>query len=88
RRTQSSGHEGRTREQARAEDDLQQITVELKPKCDIEIVVPDVAAAGQEHVQRRKSREAEQGPTDERSWVYSPLHYNTQIQSVSDEESD
>uniref|UniRef100_A0A8C6VCV5 Phosphatidylinositol-4-phosphate 5-kinase type 1 gamma n=1 Tax=Naja naja TaxID=35670 RepID=A0A8C6VCV5_NAJNA len=47
RRTQSSGHEGRTREQARAEDDLQQITVELKPKCDIEIVVPDVAAAGE-----------------------------------------
>ncbi|KAM6466192.1 phosphatidylinositol 4-phosphate 5-kinase type-1 gamma isoform 3-T3 [Liasis olivaceus] len=47
RRTQSSGHEGRTREQVRAEDDLQQITVELKPKCDIEIVVPDVAAAGE-----------------------------------------
>ncbi|XP_063146943.1 phosphatidylinositol 4-phosphate 5-kinase type-1 gamma isoform X1 [Candoia aspera] len=47
RRTQSSGHEGRTREQIRADDDLQQITVELKPKCDIEIVVPDVAAAGE-----------------------------------------
>ncbi|XP_025033254.1 phosphatidylinositol 4-phosphate 5-kinase type-1 gamma-like [Python bivittatus] len=37
----------RTREQVRAEEDLQQITVELKPKCDIEIVVPDVAAAGE-----------------------------------------
>ncbi|XP_013927381.1 PREDICTED: phosphatidylinositol 4-phosphate 5-kinase type-1 gamma isoform X1 [Thamnophis sirtalis] len=47
RRTQSSGQEGRIREQTRAEDDLQQITVELKPKCDIEIVVPDVAAAGE-----------------------------------------
>lgn len=32
------------------EDDLQQITVELKPKCDIEIVVPDVAAAGLEPI--------------------------------------
>ncbi|XP_070601822.1 phosphatidylinositol 4-phosphate 5-kinase type-1 gamma isoform X7 [Erythrolamprus reginae] len=47
RRTQSSGHEGRTREHTRAEEDLQHITVELKPKCDIEIVVPDVAAAGE-----------------------------------------
>ncbi|XP_034974573.1 phosphatidylinositol 4-phosphate 5-kinase type-1 gamma isoform X1 [Zootoca vivipara] len=46
RRTQSSGHDGRSREQLRAEDDLQQITVELKPKCDVEIVVPDMAAAG------------------------------------------
>uniref|UniRef100_A0A670K6L7 Phosphatidylinositol-4-phosphate 5-kinase type 1 gamma n=1 Tax=Podarcis muralis TaxID=64176 RepID=A0A670K6L7_PODMU len=36
----------RSREQLRAEDDLQQITVELKPKCDVEIVVPDMAAAG------------------------------------------
>nr|XP_028569113.1 phosphatidylinositol 4-phosphate 5-kinase type-1 gamma isoform X3 [Podarcis muralis] len=47
RRTQSSGHDGRSREQLRAEDDLQQITVELKPKCDVEIVVPDMAAAGE-----------------------------------------
>ncbi|XP_053228279.1 phosphatidylinositol 4-phosphate 5-kinase type-1 gamma isoform X1 [Podarcis raffonei] len=46
RRTQSSGHDGRSREQLRAEDDLQQITVELKPKCEVEIVVPDMAAAG------------------------------------------
>ncbi|XP_077109840.1 phosphatidylinositol 4-phosphate 5-kinase type-1 gamma isoform X5 [Ranitomeya variabilis] len=27
-------------------------------------------------------------PPDDRSWIYSPLHYNPQIQSVSDEESD
>ncbi|XP_075058167.1 phosphatidylinositol 4-phosphate 5-kinase type-1 gamma-like [Mixophyes fleayi] len=27
-------------------------------------------------------------PPDDRSWVYSPLHYNTQVQSVLDEESD
>ncbi|XP_058019483.1 phosphatidylinositol 4-phosphate 5-kinase type-1 gamma isoform X3 [Ahaetulla prasina] len=118
RRTQSSGHEGRTRDQTRAEDDLQQITVELKPKCDIEIVVPDVAAAGEAaslacatmlsaaaaaevETASQASEPASQAsdeeelpipdiyfPTDERSWVYSPLHYNTQIQSVSDEESD
>ncbi|KAL7992976.1 hypothetical protein Chor_017232 [Crotalus horridus] len=101
-----------------AEDDLQQITVELKPKCDIEIVVPDVAAAGEAaslacatmlsaaaaaevETASQASEPASQAsdeedlaipdiyfPTDERSWVYSPLHYNTQIQSVSDEESD
>ncbi|XP_053148642.1 phosphatidylinositol 4-phosphate 5-kinase type-1 gamma isoform X3 [Hemicordylus capensis] len=46
RRTHSSGQDGRSREQVRVEDDLQQITVELKPKCDVEIVVPDVADAG------------------------------------------
>ncbi|XP_073419159.1 phosphatidylinositol 4-phosphate 5-kinase type-1 gamma isoform X1 [Dendrobates tinctorius] len=27
-------------------------------------------------------------PPDDRSWIYSPLHYNPQVQSVSDEESD
>ncbi|XP_072457136.1 phosphatidylinositol 4-phosphate 5-kinase type-1 gamma isoform X9 [Notamacropus eugenii] len=27
-------------------------------------------------------------PTDERSWVYSPLHYSTKVHSVSDDESD
>ncbi|XP_053228284.1 phosphatidylinositol 4-phosphate 5-kinase type-1 gamma isoform X6 [Podarcis raffonei] len=117
RRTQSSGHDGRSREQLRAEDDLQQITVELKPKCEVEIVVPDMAAAGEATslacatVLSKASAEVETAsqasepasqasdeeelpvpdiyfPTDERSWVYSPLHYNTQIHSVSDEESD
>ncbi|XP_032992546.1 phosphatidylinositol 4-phosphate 5-kinase type-1 gamma isoform X3 [Lacerta agilis] len=119
RRTQSSGHDGRSREHLRAEDDLQQITVELKPKCDVEIVVPDMAAAGSGEatslacatVLSKASAEVETAsqasepasqasdeedlpvpdiyfPTDERSWVYSPLHYNTQIHSVSDEESD
>ncbi|XP_053228282.1 phosphatidylinositol 4-phosphate 5-kinase type-1 gamma isoform X4 [Podarcis raffonei] len=120
RRTQSSGHDGRSREQLRAEDDLQQITVELKPKCEVEIVVPDMAAAGSGQatslacatVLSKASAEVETAsqasepasqasdeeelpvpdiyfqPTDERSWVYSPLHYNTQIHSVSDEESD
>ncbi|XP_061456476.1 phosphatidylinositol 4-phosphate 5-kinase type-1 gamma isoform X6 [Rhineura floridana] len=118
RRTQSSGQDGRSREQLRAEDNLQQITVELKPKCDIEIVIPDMAAAGEAtslacatalskaavevETASQASEPASQAsdeedlpvpdiyfqPTDERSWVYSPLHYNTQIHSVSDEESD
>ncbi|KAL8177819.1 UNVERIFIED_CONTAM: Phosphatidylinositol 4-phosphate 5-kinase type-1 gamma, partial [Gekko kuhli] len=48
RRTHSSGQDGRSREEVRVEDDLQQITVELKPKCDIEIVVPDAADVGSE----------------------------------------
>nr|XP_056723619.1 phosphatidylinositol 4-phosphate 5-kinase type-1 gamma [Euleptes europaea] len=48
RRTQSSGQEGRSREEVRVEDDLQQITVELKPKCDIEIVFPCGADVGTE----------------------------------------
>uniref|UniRef100_A0A8D2L9I7 Phosphatidylinositol-4-phosphate 5-kinase type 1 gamma n=1 Tax=Varanus komodoensis TaxID=61221 RepID=A0A8D2L9I7_VARKO len=45
RRTQSSGQDGRSRDHARAEEELPQVTVELKPKCEVEIVVPDVAAA-------------------------------------------
>ncbi|XP_042334876.1 phosphatidylinositol 4-phosphate 5-kinase type-1 gamma isoform X2 [Sceloporus undulatus] len=118
RRTQSSGQDGRSREQVQVEDELQQITVELKPKCDIEIVVPDVAAAGEPaslacatmqssttaevETASQASEPASQAsdeedvpvpdiyfpPTDERSWVYSPLHYNTQTQSVSNAESD
>ncbi|XP_044311814.1 phosphatidylinositol 4-phosphate 5-kinase type-1 gamma isoform X4 [Varanus komodoensis] len=47
RRTQSSGQDGRSRDHARAEEELPQVTVELKPKCEVEIVVPDVAAAGE-----------------------------------------
>ncbi|XP_063003426.1 phosphatidylinositol 4-phosphate 5-kinase type-1 gamma [Elgaria multicarinata webbii] len=141
RRTQSSGQDGRSREQMRAEEDLQQITVEVQPQRDVEIVVPGVAAAGTAtslacatvlsaaevetasqasepasqasdeedlpvpdiyfftdgrywicsprlHRLRAASDSSGDQPTDERSWVYSPLHYNTQIQSVSDEESE
>ncbi|XP_062816482.1 phosphatidylinositol 4-phosphate 5-kinase type-1 gamma isoform X2 [Anolis carolinensis] len=119
RRTQSSEHDGRSREQVRGEDDLQQITVELRPKCDVDIVAPDMAAAGdaasvacaaaalpstaaEVETASQASEPASQAsdeeelpvpdiyfpPTDERSWVYSPLHYNTQTQSVSDAESD
>ncbi|XP_077188296.1 phosphatidylinositol 4-phosphate 5-kinase type-1 gamma isoform X3 [Paroedura picta] len=150
RRTHSSEQDGRSREEARVEDDLQQITVELKPKCDIEIVVPDAAAVGSEanavagqassqacaplltaasievetasqasepasqasdeedlpvpdiyfftdgqywiyspHLRRLRAASFSSGsPTDERSWVYSPLHYSPQVHSVSDEESD
>ncbi|XP_066491127.1 phosphatidylinositol 4-phosphate 5-kinase type-1 gamma isoform X2 [Tiliqua scincoides] len=46
RRTHSSGQDGRSREQVQPEDELQQITVELKPKCNIEIVVPSMSDAG------------------------------------------
>ncbi|XP_072834058.2 phosphatidylinositol 4-phosphate 5-kinase type-1 gamma isoform X4 [Pogona vitticeps] len=119
RRTQSSGQDGRSHEQVRAAAaDLQQITVELKPKSSLEIVVPDVAAGGEAassacaatlssaaaeaETASQASEPASQAsdeedlpvpdiyfpPTDERSWVYSPLHYTAQIQSVSDEESD
>ncbi|XP_075759412.1 phosphatidylinositol 4-phosphate 5-kinase type-1 gamma isoform X3 [Pelodiscus sinensis] len=41
RRTHSSGQDGRSHEEARVEEELQQITVELASKCDVEIVVPE-----------------------------------------------
>ncbi|XP_023393884.1 phosphatidylinositol 4-phosphate 5-kinase type-1 gamma [Pteropus vampyrus] len=40
RRTQSSGPESRPQEEAHAEEDLQQITVQVEPACSVEIVVP------------------------------------------------
>ncbi|XP_033926771.1 phosphatidylinositol 4-phosphate 5-kinase type-1 gamma isoform X1 [Melopsittacus undulatus] len=41
RRTHSSGQDGRSHEEVRVEEELQQISVELEPKCDVEIVAPD-----------------------------------------------
>ncbi|XP_068775670.1 phosphatidylinositol 4-phosphate 5-kinase type-1 gamma isoform X4 [Struthio camelus] len=41
RRTQSSGQDGRSHEEVRVEEELQQISVELEPKCDVEIVAPE-----------------------------------------------
>ncbi|KAM6332053.1 phosphatidylinositol 4-phosphate 5-kinase type-1 gamma isoform 1-T1 [Alca torda] len=40
RRTHSSGQDGRSHEEVRVEEELQQISVELEPKCDVEIVAP------------------------------------------------
>uniref|UniRef100_A0A8C6NA24 Uncharacterized protein n=1 Tax=Melopsittacus undulatus TaxID=13146 RepID=A0A8C6NA24_MELUD len=124
RRTHSSGQDGRSHEEVRVEEELQQISVELEPKCDVEIVAPDeddkeeaassacaivtstatieVETASQASEPASQASEpASQAsdeddvpvtdiyfPTDERSWVYSPLHYSAQLHSVSDEESD
>ncbi|XP_074894355.1 phosphatidylinositol 4-phosphate 5-kinase type-1 gamma isoform X3 [Buteo buteo] len=171
RRTHSSGQDGRSHEEVRVEEELQQISVELEPKCDVEIVAPEeddkeeaassacaivtstatievetasqasepasqasdeddvpvtdiyfetgltlgelkTASSGaqmggtaavdvavgvllyfQAQALKGLSRPAcslpgQAKPTDERSWVYSPLHYSAQLHSVSDEESD
>ncbi|XP_068775667.1 phosphatidylinositol 4-phosphate 5-kinase type-1 gamma isoform X1 [Struthio camelus] len=117
RRTQSSGQDGRSHEEVRVEEELQQISVELEPKCDVEIVAPEEddkeeaassacatamsTATIEVETASQASEPASQAsdeddvpvtdiyfPTDERSWVYSPLHYSAQLHSVSDEESD
>ncbi|XP_030365632.1 phosphatidylinositol 4-phosphate 5-kinase type-1 gamma isoform X5 [Strigops habroptila] len=41
RRTHSSGQDGRSHEEVRVEEELQQVSVELEPKCDVEIVAPE-----------------------------------------------
>ncbi|XP_074926935.1 phosphatidylinositol 4-phosphate 5-kinase type-1 gamma isoform X7 [Chelonoidis abingdonii] len=41
RRAHSSGQDGRSHEEVRVEEELQQITVELESKCDVEIVAPE-----------------------------------------------
>ncbi|XP_072701908.1 phosphatidylinositol 4-phosphate 5-kinase type-1 gamma isoform X1 [Ciconia boyciana] len=41
RHTHSSGQDGRSHEEVRVEEELQQISVELEPKCDVEIVAPE-----------------------------------------------
>uniref|UniRef100_A0A8C0VLA7 Phosphatidylinositol-4-phosphate 5-kinase type 1 gamma n=2 Tax=Cyanistes caeruleus TaxID=156563 RepID=A0A8C0VLA7_CYACU len=41
RRTHSSGQDGRSHEEVRVEEEVQQISVELEPKCDVEIVAPE-----------------------------------------------
>ncbi|XP_036168835.1 phosphatidylinositol 4-phosphate 5-kinase type-1 gamma isoform X6 [Myotis myotis] len=114
RRTQSSGQESRPQEEARVEEDLQQITVQVEPACSVEIVVPKEEEEGVEaspastsaivveaETASQASEPASQAsdeedtpatdiyfPTDERSWVYSPLHYSAQAHSASDGESD
>eukprot|EP00069_Balaena_mysticetus_P002089 bmy_15764T0 len=113
RRTQSSGQDGRPQEEAHAEEDLQQITVQVEPACSVEIVVPKeedagegaspacASAAVEVETASQASEPASQAsdeedapatdiyfPTDERSWVYSPLHYSTQAHPASDGESD
>ncbi|XP_009951577.1 PREDICTED: phosphatidylinositol 4-phosphate 5-kinase type-1 gamma, partial [Leptosomus discolor] len=114
RRTHSSGQDGRSHEEVRVEEELQQISVELEPKCDVEIVAPEeddkeeaassacaivtsTATIEGETASQAASQASDEDdvpvtdiyfPTDERSWVYSPLHYSAQLHSVSDEESD
>ncbi|XP_075632408.1 phosphatidylinositol 4-phosphate 5-kinase type-1 gamma isoform X4 [Balearica regulorum gibbericeps] len=116
RRTHSSGQDGRSHEEVRVEEELQQISIELEPKCDVEIVAPEddkeeaassacaivtSTATIEVETASQASEPASQAsdeddvpvtdiyfPTDERSWVYSPLHYSAQLHSVSDEESD
>ncbi|XP_059345660.1 phosphatidylinositol 4-phosphate 5-kinase type-1 gamma isoform X2 [Ammospiza nelsoni] len=117
RRTHSSGQDGRSHEEGRVQEEVQQISVELEPKCDVEIVAPEEEvkeeaassacaivtspATVEVETASQASEPASQAsdeddvpvtdiyfPTDERSWVYSPLHYSTQLHSVSDEESD
>nr|XP_054319698.1 phosphatidylinositol 4-phosphate 5-kinase type-1 gamma isoform X1 [Pongo pygmaeus] len=48
RRTQSSGQDGRPQEEPPAEEDLQQITVQVEPACSVEIVVPKEEDTGVE----------------------------------------
>ncbi|XP_056368480.1 phosphatidylinositol 4-phosphate 5-kinase type-1 gamma isoform X14 [Oenanthe melanoleuca] len=117
RRTHSSGQDGRSHEEVRVEEEVQEISVELEPKCDVEIVAPEEevkeeaassacaivtsTATVEVETASQASEPASQAsdeddvpvtdiyfPTDERSWVYSPLHYSAQLHSVSDEESD
>uniref|UniRef100_A0A8D1MJ14 PIPK domain-containing protein n=1 Tax=Sus scrofa TaxID=9823 RepID=A0A8D1MJ14_PIG len=47
RHTQSSGQDGRPQEEAHAEEDLQQITVQVEPACNVEIVVPKEEDVGE-----------------------------------------
>lgn len=41
RRTHSSGPDGRSHEEVQVQEEVQQISVELEPKCDVEIVAPE-----------------------------------------------
>ncbi|KAM9101788.1 phosphatidylinositol 4-phosphate 5-kinase type-1 gamma isoform X7 [Sarcophilus harrisii] len=117
RRTHSSGHDTRSHDEVHVEEDLQQITVEVEPKCCVDGIAPKEEAKGEEassagimvtppttvevETTSQASEPASQAsdedeapvtdiyfPTDERSWVYSPLHYSTKVHSVSDDESD
>ncbi|XP_036168840.1 phosphatidylinositol 4-phosphate 5-kinase type-1 gamma isoform X11 [Myotis myotis] len=79
RRTQSSGQESR---------------VEASPASTSAIVVEaETASQASEPASQASDEEDTPAtdiyfPTDERSWVYSPLHYSAQAHSASDGESD
>ncbi|KAG8594308.1 hypothetical protein GDO81_001147 [Engystomops pustulosus] len=128
RRTQSSGYDVRTYEETRAEEDIQQISVEVEHRPSETVILPEEEKHGEasgcscpvEETGSQRSEEDEEvpvtdiyfftdgrywvysprlsrmhspssstdSPPDDRSWVYSPLHYSPQVQSVSDEESD
>ncbi|XP_048687105.1 phosphatidylinositol 4-phosphate 5-kinase type-1 gamma isoform X5 [Caretta caretta] len=47
RRAHSPGQDGRSQEEVRVEEELQQITVELESKCDVEIIAPEEDDAGE-----------------------------------------
>nr|XP_025717197.1 phosphatidylinositol 4-phosphate 5-kinase type-1 gamma isoform X2 [Callorhinus ursinus] len=56
---QSSGQDGRPQEETHAEEDLQQITVQVEPACSVEIVVPKEEDAGVEACPAAAAAEAE-----------------------------
>ncbi|XP_073180641.1 phosphatidylinositol 4-phosphate 5-kinase type-1 gamma isoform X8 [Lepidochelys kempii] len=47
RRAHSPGQDGRSQEEVRVEEELQQITVELESKCDVEIIAPEEDDTGE-----------------------------------------
>lgn len=68
--------------------------VETSPACASAAVV-EVETASQASEPASQASDEEDAPatdiyfpTDERSWVYSPLHYSTQAHPASDGESD
>ncbi|KAM9101790.1 phosphatidylinositol 4-phosphate 5-kinase type-1 gamma isoform 7-T8 [Sarcophilus harrisii] len=48
RRTHSSGHDTRSHDEVHVEEDLQQITVEVEPKCCVDGIAPKEEAKGEE----------------------------------------